>query len=392
MVKINERLYELQREDLFSKVIQRINSYKRENPDRKLLSLGIGDVSKPVIRPIRDAMHKAVDDLGEMTTFKGYGAYTGYNFLKEKILENDYKGFNFTTDEVYISCGTKTDSTSILELFDIDAKICITNPMYPVYKDGATCLNRNVIELELSGNTGFVSDIPDEKYDLMYICSPNNPIGIAYTYKQLKKFVDYAIENECVILYDNVYEDFITSDDVPHSIYEIEGSEKCAIEFRSYSKTAGFTGVRCSYYIIPNDIHKDINILWRERTVNRYNGTDYIAQRGAEAVYLEESQKLIKNNIKEYSDNALYLRKAFLNLGFEVWGGIDCPFMWIKTKDGMDCWDFFDIMLKKLNVIIIPGSIFGSFGDKYFRVSGLGLMENSKEIVRRLNEYYEKEV
>ena len=390
MIKINERLYELQRENLFSTVIQKINKYKKENPEKRVLSLGIGDVSKPVIKPILDAMHKAVDDLGDMDTFKGYGAYTGYDFLKEKILANDYEAFNFSNDEVYISCGTKTDSTSILELFDINAKICVTNPMYPVYKDGATCLNRNLHELKLSEEKDFVSDIPKEKYDVMYICSPSNPMGIAYTYDELQRFVEYAFKNDCIILYDNVYADFITSSDVPRSIYEIANAKKVAIEFRSYSKSAGFTGIRCSYYIIPNDIHKDINVLWRERTVNRFNGTDYIAQRGAEATYSPESKKLLRKNIKEYSDNAKYLREAFLNLGFEVWGGIDCPFMWVKTKDDMDCWDFFDFMLEELNIIIIPGSIFGTYGKSYFRVSGLGLKKDSKEIVRRLNDYYER--
>lgn len=390
MIKLNKKLYELQREDLFSKVTKRINEFKASNPNVELISLGIGDVSKPVIKPVIDAMHKAVDDLADMETFRGYLAYTGHDFLKDKIIAYDYKGLGFTRDEIYVSCGTKTDSTSILELFDIDAKICITNPMYPVYKDGATCLNRKMTELPLDDKDNYVSDIPKEKFDVMYICSPSNPIGIAYTYQELKRFVDYANANDCVILFDNAYFPFITSSNVPKTIYEIEGAKNCAIEFRTYSKVASFTGVRCSYYVIPNDIDKDINILWKERVINRYNGTDYIAQRGAEATYLEESQKLIKANIADYMDNAKILRDAFISLGFEVWGGIDCAFMWIKTINDMDSWDFFDIMLNELNIIIIPGSIFGSFGKNYFRVSGLGNKEDSLKAIKKLEDYYEK--
>jgi len=387
MVKINSRLYELQRKELFSNIEKRVKKFKLKNPDKKLVSLGIGDVSKPIIKPVTTAMHKAVDDLSSMKTFRGYGAYYGDDFLKTKILENDYKGFGFTKDELYVSCGTKTDSTSILELFDIDAKICIPNPMYPIYKDGGTALNRTFCEMDLFEEKNFVPDVPKEKYDLIYLCSPNNPIGTAYTYNELGKLVDYAIENECVILYDNVYASFITSNDVPHSIYEIPGAEKAAIEFRSYSKNASFTGVRCSYYIIPEGIHKDANSLWQERTINRFNGADYIAQRGAEAVYLEESQRLIKENIKYYLDNTLYLRNAFLDLGFKVWGGLDSPFIWVKTKGDMNSWDFFETMLEELNIVVIPGTIFGSNGDKYLRISGLGLKEDSEEAVGRLKNY-----
>jgi len=392
MIRINKKLYELKREDVFSNVTKKVNEFRTNNPGNKLISLGIGDVSKPVVKPIIDAMHKAVDDLSDMETFRGYCAYSGHDFLKDKILQNDYKDFSFSREEIYVSAGTKTDCTSILELFDIDAKICITNPMYPVYKDGATCLNRELIELSLSSDKEFVSDIPQDKYDVIYVCSPNNPIGIAYTYDELSSFVEYALANDCVILYDNVYETFITSPNVPRSIYEIPNAKKVAIEFRSYSKSASFSGVRCSYYVIPNDIHKDINALWMERTINRFNGTDYIAQRGAEAFYSPEAQKLIKKNTKEYMDNTQLLRKTFIDLGFEVWGGLDCPYLWVKIKDNLKSWAFFDLMLEKLNIIIIPGAIFGSYGDEYFRVSGLGYSDDTKEAVRRLKKHYEKKI
>ena len=389
MVNINKRLYELEKDDLFSNVINQVNEYKKENPNKKIVSLGVGDVSTPIIKPIIGAMHKAVEDLANMETFKGYGAYDGYDFLKEKILKHEYKNM-FTAEEIYISCGTKTDTTNILELFDVNASIAITNPMYPAHLNGAICLSRNVELLPLSKNKEFISALPKKKYDLIYICSPNNPVGIAYTKEDLKEFIDYAKKNDCVILYDNVYESFITSENVPRSIYEIEGSKSVAIEFRSYSKNASFSGIRCSYYIIPNDIHSDINRLWKERTINRYNGTDYIVQRGAEAVYLPISQELISENVANYSKNTMYLRSAFIDLGFEVWGGIDAPYMWIKTPNNENCWDFFNYMLKELNIVVIPGLIFGDYGDKYFRVSGLGTREEIEEAVRRLKNNYER--
>jgi len=392
MAKLNDRLYELISENDFSTVTKRIKEYKTSHPDAKIISLGIGDVSKPIIKPIIDEMHRAVDDLSDIKTFKGYGAYYGYDFLMEKILENDFKDFNFTKDEIYISNGTKTDSTSILELFDIDSKICITNPMYPIYRDGAVCLNRKTSELVLSEEEDFVPTVPDESYDLIYMCSPNNPMGIAYTYSDLQKWVDYALKNNSIILYDNVYESFITSNSTPHSIYEIPNAKKVAIEFRSFSKNASFTGVRCSYYIIPNEIEKDINRLWKERTINRFNGADYIAQKGAAAYYLAESQKLVKQNIKYYIDNATNLKAAFNELGFKTWGGIDSPFMWVKTKNNMSSWEFFDFMLENLNIIIIPGCVFGNFGDNYFRVSALGLSADVNDAIVRLKEYYEKSI
>lgn len=320
MAIINNRLYELEHNDVFLNVTKKISEYKTKHPNEKVISLGIGDVSKPIIPPVISAMHKAVDDLSDIKSFKGYGAYYGYDFLKEVILQNDYSSFGFSKDELYISNGTKTDTTSILELFDINSKILITNPMYPIYRDGAICLNRKTYELSLSEESNFIPEIPKEKYDLIYMCSPNNPIGNAYTYSSLEKWIDYAIKNNSIILYDNVYSSFITSKDVPHSIYEIKNAKKVAIEFMSFSKNASFTGVRCSYYVIPKEIDKDINNLWKQRTINRFNGADYIAQVGATAVYLPESQKIIKKNISEYLDNASYLRNSFIELGFKVWG------------------------------------------------------------------------
>ncbi|HHX69700.1 MAG TPA: LL-diaminopimelate aminotransferase [Gallicola sp.] len=389
-MKLNSRLNELARDDIFLKVTNKVAEYKKNNPDKKVISLGIGDVSKPIIQPVISAMHRAVDDLSDMKTFKGYGSYYGYDFLKDAILKNDYKGFSFSKDEIYISNGTKTDTTSILELFDIDSKICLTDPMYPIYKDGATCLNRRIVEIKLKEENDFVPEIPKEKYDIVYMCSPSNPIGIAYNRLELQKWIDYALANEAIILFDNVYSSFIQSSDVPTSIYELPNAKKVAIEFRSFSKNASFTGVRCSYYIIPNEISKNINRIWKERTINRFNGADYIAQRGAEAVYLPESQKLIQTNIEDYLDNASFLRRELLNLGFKVWGGIDSPFMWVKTTENMDSWNFFNLMLNDLNIVVIPGCIFEGNNSKYFRVSALGFRKDIEECVERLKAYYEK--
>ena len=388
MVKINSFLSKMEDKDLFSTVSKRINKFKEENPNVSLISLGVGDVSKPIPKKVIEAMHKAVDDLSNMDTFKGYGSYYGYDFLKNKILLNDYKDYDFSLDEIYISNGTKTDSTSILELFDIDSKICITDPMYPIYRDGAASLSRKVEVVETDDN--FLGKIPSNKYDIIYICSPSNPTGVCYNYDALSKWVNYALKNNSIILYDNVYSSFIVSSDVPKSIYEIPNARKVAIEFRSFSKCASFTGVRCSYYVIPNEISSNINVLWKKRTINRFNGADYIAQKGAEAVYTKEAQKEIKSNIDYYHNNVKKLRAAFMDLGFTLYGGIDSPFIWVKIKDNMSSWEYFDFLLKELQIIVIPGIIFGKKGDGYFRVSALASSKVIDKALERLKGYYEK--
>ena len=385
MFKFNELLLNMEEDNIFKNVSLKVSNYKKNNPDKNVISLGVGDVSKPIVKPIIDAMHDAVDDLSDSNTFKGYGSYYGYDFLKEKILDFEYKEFDFSLDEIYVSNGTKTDSTSILELFDINSKICITDPMYPIYRDGAASLSRNVFLLEMKDD---LPVIPKEKYDIIYICSPNNPMGIAYNRDYLGKWINYAIKNESIILYDNVYSAFIESSDVPKSIYEIDGAKKVAIEFRSFSKNASFTGVRCSYYIIPKEIKENINSIWKKRTINRFNGADYIAQKGALASFLPDAQELIKENINYYKNNAKLLRDAFSNFGFHYIGGIDSPYLWVKIKDNKTSWEMFDFFLKELNIIIIPGIIFGKNGDNYFRVSALGKNEDVLEAIRRMGEYY----
>ncbi|NMA50890.1 MAG: LL-diaminopimelate aminotransferase [Mollicutes bacterium] len=388
MVKFND-IYVLQGTNSFKNVSEKVKAFKKEYPNKKIISLGIGDVSKPIVKPVVDAMHKAINDLADIKTFKGYGFYYGHDFLKQAILDNEYKDKSFSLNEIYISNGTKTDTTSILELFDINSKICAYEPLYPIYKDGSLCINRKVTILN-NFDENFNPIIPKEKYDLIYMCSPNNPIGIAYSKDVLEKWVSYALKNKAIILYDNVYHRFITNKDVPKSIYDIKDAKKVAIEFRSFSKNASFTGVRCSYFIIPNDICKDINDLWKLRTINRFNGADYIAQKGAEATFLPKAKRLISKNIKYYQDNAKLLKKVFEKYQFVVMGGIDSPFLWIKNPNNLNSWETFEFFLKELNIIVIPGIIFGNKGDNYFRVSALGTRESVLKAIKRMENYYEK--
>ena len=389
MIKINEDLFKLNNDNSFYNISNIVNKYKKDNPDKKVISLGIGDVSKPIVPSVIKSMHKAVDDLSNMDTFHGYGASSGYDALKSKILECEYNN-SFSLDEIYISNGTKSDVTNILELFDIDSKILITDPLYPIYKDGSACLNRKVYLGEC--DSLFVPIIPKEKYDIIYLCSPNNPTGVCYTYNELKEWVNYAKKNKSVILYDNVYYPFISSKNSVKSIYEVEGSRDVAIEFRSFSKNASFTGVRCSYYIIPNEIFDGVNDLWKKRTINRFNGADYIAQIGALSTYSEEAKKEIDENIEYYKENARILIQAFESYGFKVIGGLDSPYLWIEINNGMTSLEFFNLFLRELNIVIVPGIIFGIKGDNHFRVSALASREVINESIERMNKYYEKNI
>ena len=381
---INKELLKIEKENVFSKVTLKLNEYKKVNGDKKIISLGIGDVSCPVVKPILEAMHKAVDELGDINTFNGYGAYYGLSELRKAISINDYDGL-ISEDEIYVGDGTKSDSTNILELFDINSKVLVGNPTYPIYLNGSLAHSRKVYFSKMSKD--FKMLVPSERYDIIYICSPSNPIGIAYTRKDLEKWVDYANNNKSIIIYDNVYKDFVSSDDVPKTIYEIEGAKKCVIELRSFSKNASFSGVRVSYMVLPKDMGNDLTALWKERTINRFNGASVIAQKGAIASFDKEAKTLIENNIKTYKENIKYLKDNFEKLGYEVIGGIDAPYMFVKCKDGMSSWETFDFFLKELNIVIIPGCIFGSNGEGYFRVSGLGLIKDSKEAILRIKEY-----
>ena len=382
---LNKNLLKVDHEKGFSKASQYVKDFKMKHPEVKVVSLGIGDVSKPIVEPIIKAMHEAVDDLAEMKTFSGYGSYYGLEELRETILKKEYGSFSFTKEEIFISDGTKSDSTNLLELFDQKSKILLADIVYPIYRNGAYALNRKVYTTPLDKDFKMV--IPKEHYDIVYICSPNNPIGNAYTYKDLKKWIQYCLKEKAVLIYDNVYECFITSKDVPRSIYEIKESEKCAIELRSFSKKASFTGLRCSYFVLPKAIDSK---LFKERTINRFNGASYVAQKAAIAFYRKDSQKLIQKNIKAYQTNIQFLKKSFEALNFEVHGGIDSPYLWIRIKEDMNSFDYFKLLLNQIGVVIVPGIVFGEKGDSYFRVSGLGTLENSKEAIKRIKRYYEE--
>jgi LL-diaminopimelate aminotransferase len=344
------------------------------------VSLGIGDVSFPVVPHVANKMNEAIKRESG-SDFVGYGNYCGIPELIDAIRVNEYP--NFSNEEIYVSDGTKTDSGSILEMFSDDALIGIYNPTYPIYLNGAYSLNKK-FEL-IDCDSDFNPAVPNKHFDVLYICSPSNPTGINYSMDVLKPIIDYALREDCVIIYDNVYFRFIKNG--VKSIYEVEGARKCAIELRSFSKHASFTGIRCSYYVVPNDLQKDINKFWRLRTVNRFNGASYIAQVGALASFDEEAKKDIDKNIEYYKNNVSYLLDKFSKLGYEVSGGVDAPYVWVKCKDGLNSWEAFERFLNEMEIIIVPGIIFGNKGDGYFRASALGKYEDIVEAMNRIEKY-----
>lgn len=371
MVKINENLKKIISDNSFIKVMALTNKYKKDSPNKEVISLSIGDVTIPIPEKVVDVMLDTLNKQKYSDTFKGYGSSSGYDFLKKKILENEYGNLNFTLDEIYISNGTKIDCINILELFTNDAKVLISNISYPIYLNGSLVLNKNIYTFPLKEEDNFIPQVPNNHYDIIFLCNPNNPIGNCYNYETLKKWVDYALKENAIIIYDNVYEDFIGGD-LPHSIYEIENAKKVAIEFRSFSKSLSFSGIRCSYYILPNEIYPNVNELWKERTINRFNGVNYVTQVGAEAFYLDEVQDIIKGNIGYYLENAKLLRTGLLKNGFKIWGGENSPYIWVKIKENITSWQVFELYLTKLDVVVTPGIIFGNAGDKYFRVRRWG--------------------
>lgn len=389
MVKINENLKKITSDNSFIKVMALTNKYKKDSPNKEVISLSIGDVTIPIPEKVVDVMLDTLNKQKYSDTFKGYGSSSGYDFLKKKILENEYSNLNFTLDEIYISNGTKIDCINILELFTNDAKVLISNISYPIYLNGSLVLNKNIYTFPLKEEDNFIPQVPNNHYDIIFLCNPNNPIGNCYNYETLKKWVDYALKENAIIIYDNVYEDFIGGD-LPHSIYEIENAKKVAIEFRSFSKSLSFSGIRCSYYILPNEIYPNVNELWKERTINRFNGVNYVTQVGAEAFYLDEVQDIIKGNIGYYLENAKLLRTGLLKNGFKIWGGENSPYIWVKIKENITSWQVFELYLTKLDVVVTPGIIFGNAGDKYFRVSALGKREDIIKAIERITRYYEK--
>lgn len=408
MATVNENFLKLSQNYLFSDIAKKVSRYVAEHPDADIIRLGIGDVTRPLAPAVIEAMHKAVDEMACKETFRGYGPEQGYGFLQKAIIDNDLapRGVTFDPDEIFISDGAKSDTGNIGDILDKDNVICVTDPIYPVYIDSNVMAGRageliggmwsDIVYLPCNDENNFVPELPAKHVDVVYLCYPNNPTGTVISRSELKKWVDYALANDVLIMYDAAYEAYIQDEDIPHSIYEIEGAKKCAIEFHSYSKTAGFTGVRCGYTIIPKELMAvsaggekvSLNHLWNRRQCTKFNGTSYITQRGAEAIYTEEGKKQIKETIAYYMENARIMREAFTELGMKFFGGKNAPYIWLKTPGNMTSWEFFDEMLHKINVVGTPGVGFGPSGEGFFRFTAFGSKEDCTEAMRRLKEWY----
>lgn len=408
MFKINENYLKLPGSYLFSAISKKVADYQQSAPDRDIIRLGIGDVTLPLAPAIVKSIRQAADEMGRAETFHGYGPDLGYGFLREVIAEKDYKarGCPVEADEIFISDGAKSDCANIQEIFSEDSKIAVCDPIYPVYVDSNVMAGRtgvydeaagmwsNVIYMPCTAKNHFVPALPDHTPDLIYLCVPNNPTGTTLTREQLKVWVDYANRVGAVILYDAAYEAYITEDEVPHSIYEIEGARTCAIEFRSFSKKAGFTGVRLGFTVVPKDLRcRDekggdvmLHTLWKRRHGTKFNGAPYIEQRAGEAVYSEEGSRQVKEQVDYYMNNARVIREGLKEAGYTVYGGVNAPYVWLETGHGMTSWEFFDYLLEQANVVGTPGSGFGPSGEGYFRLTAFGTYDNTVKAVKRMKE------
>jgi len=395
MANVNENFLNLKNDYLFSTITEKRREFEKNNPDKKVINLGVGDVSLPLAPVIIEAMHKAVDEMSRKETFKGYGIVQGYDFLIDRILDVEYKrrGVSLDKDEVFIAAGSKGDLAGIAELFSEENRVALMNPVYPAYRDANIMLGRNdIVYLKGTEENNFTPELPKEHVDIIYLCSPNNPTGTVLNREQLENWVKYAKENKAIIFYDSVYEIFIEDENIPHSIYEIEGAKEVAIEFRSYSKLAGFTGVRCSFAVVPKELkvyRKDgeeigLNALWRRRQSTKFGAASYITQRAAEAVYTEEGQKQIRENIKYYKENAKYIKDELEKIGFITYGGVNSPYIWLKLPNGIDSWRFFNKLLNEIAVVGTPGVGFGEAGEGFFRLTAFSSKEDTKEAVNRI--------
>ena len=404
MTLINENYLKLPGNYLFAEIGRKVEEYKKANPDKEVIKLGIGDVTKPLPKACVEAMHKAVDEMSDEETFKGYGPGQGYDFLIEKIIENDYKsrGIELSKDEVFVSTGAKSDTANIQEIFGEDNVVAVTDPVYPVYVDSNVMAGRTgeyidgkwskLVYIPCTAENDFVPELPKEKVDMIYLCFPNNPTGTTLNKEQLKVWVDYAKENKAIILYDAAYEAFIQEENVVHSIFEIEGAKEVAIEFRSFSKIAGFTGTRCAFTVVPKELigytkkgeEIKINSMWNRRQATKFNGVSYIIQKAAEAVYSEEGKKQVMETIEYYMKNARLIREGLQKKGLEVFGGVNAPYIWLKVPEGMDSWGFFDKLLNEINIVGTPGVGFGPNGEGYFRLTAFGSRENTKKAIDRI--------
>ncbi|MBR6127837.1 LL-diaminopimelate aminotransferase [bacterium] len=388
-MNINTNYDNLEQSYLFSTIAKKVNEYIKSNPDKKVIRLGIGDVTLPLCKAVTDALHKAVDEMGVQSTFRGYGPEQGYDFLREAVQGYyKYHSVDLELDEIFISDGAKSDLGNILDLFGTDNTILVPDPVYPVYVDTNIMAGREVKFVDANQGNEFLP-MPDKnvKADIIYICSPNNPTGAVYDKAKLKEWIDYAISNEAIILFDSAYECFISDETLPRSIYEIEGAKDCAIEFCSLSKTAGFTGTRCGYTIVPKNLGK-LNKMWVRRQTTKFNGVPYIVQRGAEAVFSEEGQKEIKININYYKQNAKLISDTLKECGIWHVGGKHSPYIWLKCPNSMKSWEFFDYLLENAQIVGTPGSGFGKNGEGYFRLTSFGSYENTVEAMERFKKIF----
>ena len=401
MVKINSDYTLLRSSYLFSAIAVKVKEYEQNNPDANIIRLGIGDVTRPLTGTIIDSLHKAVDEMASESTFRGYAPDLGYEFLRSAIARNDYelRGCDISADEIFVSDGAKSDSGNIQEIFSKDCRVAVCDPVYPVYVDTNVMAGRagtydeesgkwsNIIYMPCTRETGFLPEIPSETPDIIYLCFPNNPSGSTMTKARLQEWVDYAVRNKAIIIFDAAYESYIRNEDVPHSIYECEGARECAIELRSFSKNAGFTGVRLGFTVIPKTLSVDgvtLHSLWARRHGTKYNGAPYIVQRAGEAVYSEEGKKEIRGLVDYYMNNATYILNGLKAAGYEVSGGVNAPYIWLKTPKGMSSWEYFDYLLNNASVVGTPGSGFGPSGEGYFRLTAFGDADKTKEAVDRI--------
>lgn len=404
MAIINENYLKLPGSYLFAEIARRVTNFRQDHPAANVIRLGIGDVTQPLPPAIISAMHAAVDEMADAATFRGYGPEQGYDFLINKIIETDYaaRGITLEDDEVFVSDGSKSDVGNIQEIFGINNIVAITDPVYPVYLDTNVMAGRTgelkdgifekVTYLPCNAENQFTPALPDHKVDLIYLCSPNNPTGTTLSKAELKKWVDYAKANDAVILYDAAYESYIREAHVPHSIYEIAGAKEVAIEFRSFSKNAGFTGTRCAFTVVPKTVmgkkangeEFPLNKLWNRRHTTKFNGTPYIVQQGAAAVYTPEGQQQIKAIVDYYMTNARIIREGLTNAGIQTFGGINAPYIWLKTPNNLSSWSFFDKLLNEVHIVGTPGTGFGPSGEGYFRLTAFGNRENTEEAVERI--------
>lgn len=404
MALVNEHMLKLPQNYLFSDIAKKVNSYKLVHPNQRLISLGIGDVTQPLPPVCIEAMHKAVEEMAHVETFRGYGPERGYDFLREAIIKNDYapRGVRLDASEVFVSDGAKSDCGNIGDIIRHDNSIGVTDPIYPVYIDSNVMCGRagtledgrwsNVTYIACNEQNGFIPNPPDTRVDIIYLCYPNNPTGMVLTKEQLKKWVNYALRNDTLLLYDAAYEAYIQDPEIPHSIYEIKGAKKCAIEFRSYSKTAGFTGVRCGYTVVPKELTAgtllgeriQLNGLWNRRQSTKFNGTSYITQRAAEAIYTPDGQQQVRTTIGYYMQNARMMKQTLEQAGVTVYGGDNAPYIWMKTPDGMDSWRAFDQILYETGVVTTPGVGFGPSGNGYLRLTAFGQREDCEAGIERI--------